>query len=869
MSRLMACLAVGLGLALFCWPVTNAQPVGASESLGCWSGSAKRWVADQPCRPPLSERQRYGFVATLADWPQRFDVAQLLAGWYLDFRSSSVPPDVAAMPMDRALVMRTNTGYALNPATLDPLVDSNPGALWLIGNEPDCVWQDNVLPEEYARIYHDLYVFIKSRDQSSQIAAGGIVQPTPLRLEYLDRVLAAYRARYGRPMPVDLWHIHNAILNEVSCEYDPSSCWGAGIPPGIEAPYGAIRSVQDNDDIGIFAGQIWAFRRWMAERGYTGYPLVVSEYGVLMPESYGFGQSRVNTFMSSTFDILSNTSDTSLGDPADEYRLVQRWAWFSLDVQPWNPITGEGFNGNLFDPASNDITTFGLQYASHTASFPPLAYVDLGFAEWDAPSAPCVVSPTEAISYSLGTRILNRGTLDVPPGRHFSVTLSYEGPVSGALAQTVAGLPAVSSQWLTFTLTNLPPGGYLLSLEIDPYGQVDDITACNNLATRTIIVPRHALHLPLVLSGRADPCRRAAAYPDAGASECGAAGCGIESLSAGRVFGSIPQAAPAATLEFEMPTAASYPAQLALDPLRQVLWITERDGNKIACFELQGMHWCQPAEYMIDTADSQLWGLAVDGDGNVWFAEPAADKIGKVDVGSGVITESVPLTPGSQPWAVAIAGDGMVWFTEKAGNRIGKLNPATGQVIEYGVLVPEGSQPSGIAIHGNAVWFTQTAADQFGWFINGTVWPPVPVKRPAGSQPQDIVTASVTSAWFTEMGGNQIVLFVPQTSGWFTEVKINTPGSEPYGIAMESDDAVWFTERAGNKLGRYTGQFPHPSEYSLPTPDSLPTDIVVDRDGCAWYTAPGVNRIGRFCPRSNDHTYLPLVLRSQPSISGK
>ncbi len=87
-------------------------------------------------------------------------------------------------------MIRIFEGYQVNPDRLGPVVEANPGVIWLIGNEPDCIWQDNVRPEEYARIYHDLYAFIKSRDASSQVAAGGIVQPTPLRLEYLNRVSA-------------------------------------------------------------------------------------------------------------------------------------------------------------------------------------------------------------------------------------------------------------------------------------------------------------------------------------------------------------------------------------------------------------------------------------------------------------------------------------------------------------------------------------------------------------------------------------------------------------------------------------------------------------------------------------------------------
>ena len=57
---------------------------------------------------------------------------------------------------------------------------------------------------------------------------------------YLDLVLDSYRALYGTPMPVDIWGVHNFILNEVSCDYEPGNCWGAEIPPGIDEPYGEI-----------------------------------------------------------------------------------------------------------------------------------------------------------------------------------------------------------------------------------------------------------------------------------------------------------------------------------------------------------------------------------------------------------------------------------------------------------------------------------------------------------------------------------------------------------------------------------------------------------------------------------------------------
>ena len=90
-----------------------------------------------------------------------------------------------------------------------------PGRAWLIGNEPDIVHQDWATPAAYAAAYHTLYTAIKAADPSAQVVAGNLSQITPLRLRYLDAVLAAYAAAYGAPMPVDVWGMHAFVLPEV------------------------------------------------------------------------------------------------------------------------------------------------------------------------------------------------------------------------------------------------------------------------------------------------------------------------------------------------------------------------------------------------------------------------------------------------------------------------------------------------------------------------------------------------------------------------------------------------------------------------------------------------------------------------------
>ncbi len=48
-----------------------------------------------------------------------------------------------------------------------------PGNVWIIGNEPDVIWQDSITPEEYARDYQLLYQLIKSSDPTARIAVAG------------------------------------------------------------------------------------------------------------------------------------------------------------------------------------------------------------------------------------------------------------------------------------------------------------------------------------------------------------------------------------------------------------------------------------------------------------------------------------------------------------------------------------------------------------------------------------------------------------------------------------------------------------------------------------------------------------------------
>jgi hypothetical protein len=297
-----------------------------------------------------STRQRIG-LALGSDERAPGRLQTLLPGFYLAWGLATVGdagPNIQYLPMVRLLHGKPRLDLALSTH----FATAHPGSLWLIGNEPDVVWQDNSTPEEYAAGYHTVYAALKAADPTSRIAIGGVSQPTPLRLQYLDRVLAAYQDQFGAPMPIDVWNVHNFILNE------QHGSWGVDIPPGFAVAAGTLHTIDQHDDMQIFRQQIIAFRQWMAAHGYRDKELIVSEYGILMPLDYGFDTARVRDFMNGTFDFFLTATNNSIGLPGDGNRLVQRWCWFSLSDSDYP-------SGNLIDFDSGQITPLGQDFITY------------------------------------------------------------------------------------------------------------------------------------------------------------------------------------------------------------------------------------------------------------------------------------------------------------------------------------------------------------------------------------------------------------------------------------------------------------------------------------------------------------------------
>jgi streptogramin lyase len=212
---------------------------------------------------------------------------------------------------------------------------------------------------------------------------------------------------------------------------------------------------------------------------------------------------------------------------------------------------------------------------------------------------------------------------------------------------------------------------------------------------------------------------------------------------------------------------------------------------------------------------SSVGRLTAGPDGNVWFTDPCANKIGRITT-SGVITEFA--IPGPSVGAIGgiVAGpDHNLWFIAPKGSalvdatlKVDRVTTTSGVITEYAIPAP--------ALRPNGVYCTDSIAPG----PDGTLW-------------------------FTECGANRIGRIT--TEGNITEFPIPTLNSLPAGITTGPDGNVWFTESSADQLGRIT-MTGAVTEFPVRTPNSSPGDITSGPGGTLWFTESSVNKIGRITP---------------------
>ncbi len=366
------------------------------------------------------------FGVTVSQSVAGYDVTTLGVSSVLNWRVAE-PSNLPASIHHIKVLQVSDSGYATSLSSLPGWLAAYPGHVWIIGNEPDVPWQDHLYAEVYAERYLTLAEMIRSLDPSATIGFGPIAQPTPLRMRYMDRVIAELdqindtQNRAGTLALIDVFTPHVFLVNENIIYIDEGTGeifydWGAGIPKGFEYDYAdafqfdAELQSYFTHDIGKFSEFVTDYRLWMKNLGAQNFPLWITEYtSVFPPIDPPDGRDFVNTsdedtrdYLLATFDFILSEKDPALGYPGDDDRLVQRGFWYSLSGHR------HSFGGTLFDPIDKQRTIVGDAYVTYN----PVGLVDL--IDPDASPVSAVLLPMQYTPGSNKTRVDYR--LDVRVG---------------------------------------------------------------------------------------------------------------------------------------------------------------------------------------------------------------------------------------------------------------------------------------------------------------------------------------------------------------------------------------------------------------------------------------------------------------------
>jgi hypothetical protein len=186
-------------------------------------------------------------------------------------------------------------------------------------------------------------------------------------------------------------------------------------------------------------------------------------------------------------------TDASIGYPADGNRLVQRWAWFSVDADPY------WWGGTLFYTATHTLRPLGQNWLTYTSAISPV--VDLVAVRVVAdPAALSDIGQPQTTT--LKALVSNAGDISVT--RPITVAFYAGQPPSG----TLIGSMQVITSWLngcgataevSVTWPNLDTGAHPMYVQVDPGGAINEANRANNIAIGVVLVATQHIYLPLII----------------------------------------------------------------------------------------------------------------------------------------------------------------------------------------------------------------------------------------------------------------------------------------------------------------------------------------------------------------------------------
>jgi virginiamycin B lyase len=182
----------------------------------------------------------------------------------------------------------------------------------------------------------------------------------------------------------------------------------------------------------------------------------------------------------------------------------------------------------------------------------------------------------------------------------------------------------------------------------------------------------------------------------------------------------------------------------------------------------------------------------ISNDQGVWYAGNRAAHIGLLDPDSGHIERFVPPGDGRRDvHSMAFTRDGNIWFTEQGANRVGYFDTDSKAFTMYEVSRGR-SLPYGIVVHDDQPWIAMFGTNQLATVKDGELQAiDLPQEE---TRPRRLAISTQGHVWYGDYATGHIGRYDPET-GNVEEWEAPAAGaSRPYAVTMDSQDRFWIVE---------------------------------------------------------------------------
>lgn len=330
------------------------------------------------------------------------------------------------------------------------------------------------------------------------------------------------------------------------------------------------------------------------------------------------------------------------------------------------------------------------------------------------------------------------------------------------------------------------------------------------------------------------------------------------------------------TTEYSTNLSTTEPSGIAVDAQGNV-WFTLQNESALA--ELSPSTG-KIQEFRIPVqmkGGTTTWGIVIDNSrGLVWFTEELTNSVWSFNISTHKFTQYKLATPNAFPFGIALDKQGNVWFTEFFANKIGEIT-TSGNLTE--IPIPFSGQylePSSITVDSTGkVWFTLPGVNATGYYFGGKF----SFQNLTGLLLLDVGISidSQGNIWMTQHGPSFISEFNP-TTHYFETISTSIPDvlgtSLPYFDYVDQSGNVWFNEHYGNAESEFIPSTNTLIEYFIPTRIGYAGNIsgvltsTLSPSGQPWFTEFFAGKVGTINTSAPLDLQMNLLNYTAPIVLG-